>query len=241
MADRPRVTVHNTMSLDGQLTGFPVDLGLHYEVLGGLPYDAILAGSGTLLAAARADGVDLTGEEPPQPPAPERTGPWLVIVDSKGRLTRLSWLRAQPYWRDVLILCSHATPAKHLNRLRRHRVDHILVGDDHVDLAAALHTLADRYRVAAVCTDAGGTLNAQLLRAGLVDEISIIVAPHLAGTGQTPAVSLADGVPGTALPAMELLSAQRLRGQHLWLRYRILHPRDRNTQRQLADVPRPHP
>jgi hypothetical protein len=29
MADRPRVIIHNTISLDGQLTGFPVDLGLH--------------------------------------------------------------------------------------------------------------------------------------------------------------------------------------------------------------------
>lgn len=220
MVDRPRVTIHNTMSLDGQLTGFPVDLGLHYEVLGGLPCDAILAGSGTLLTAARAEGVDMGGEDPPAQAAPRRTGPWLVIVDSRARLTRLSWLRGQPYWRDVLVLCSHATPAKHLNRLRRLQVEHVLAGDDHVDLAAALHTLGDRYGATAVCTDAGGTLNAYLLRAGLVDEISLIVAPHLAGTGQPAAVHLADGLPGTAFPALELVSAQPLKDQHIWLRYR---------------------
>lgn len=220
MVDRPRVTIHNTMSLDGQLTGFPIDLGLHYEVLGGLPQDAVLAGSGTLLAAAQTEGVDLSGEEPPGPDVPGRAGPWLVIVDSHGRLTRFSWLREQPYWRDVLILCSRATPGKHLNRLRRHKVEHVVVGTDHVDLAAALHVLADRYGVTAVCVDAGGTLNAHLLRAGLVDEISLIVAPHLAGTGQPAPVHLADGLPGTALPALELIAAQRLRGHHMWLRYR---------------------
>lgn len=42
--------------------------------------------------------------------------------------------------------------------------------------------LADRYAVSAVCTDAGGVLNAYLLAAGLVDEISVIVAPRLAGS-----------------------------------------------------------
>jgi hypothetical protein len=31
---RPRVTIHNTVSIDGKVTGFPVDLGLHYAVAG---------------------------------------------------------------------------------------------------------------------------------------------------------------------------------------------------------------
>jgi 2,5-diamino-6-(ribosylamino)-4(3H)-pyrimidinone 5'-phosphate reductase len=61
--DRPRVVVHNTVSLDGRLSGFPVDLGLHYEVAATIPHDAILTGSATLLAAARAQGVDLHGED----------------------------------------------------------------------------------------------------------------------------------------------------------------------------------
>jgi len=222
MADRPRVTIHNTISLDGQLTGFPIDLGLHYEVLGGLPHDAILAGSTTLLAAAEAAGEDLTSEEPPGT-IPSRDGPWLVIVDSRGRLTRLSWLRKQPYWRDVLILCSHATPAQHLNRLRRHEVEHVVAGDDRVDLSAGLEILASRYGVTAICTDAGGGLNGQLLRAGLVDEISVIVAPHLAGANQAIAVHLADGVPGSALPALRLIAAEPLREQHIWMRYAPRH------------------
>jgi len=119
----------------------------------------------------------------------------------------------------VLILCSHATPAKHLNRLARHHVEYIVAGDDHVDLTAALPTLADRYAVTEMCTDAGGTLNAHLLRAGLVDEISLIVAPHLVGAGH-PAVRLTDGLPGTVLPALHLVTARPLRDDHVWLRYR---------------------
>lgn len=217
----PLVTLHNTISLDGRLTGFPVDLGLHYEVAGRLPAEAILTGSDTLLAAARAEGVEMTGADPDDPapaPAADDPRPWLVIVDSRGRVSRLGWLRGQPFWRDVLICCSEATPAEHLAWLRRQQVEHIVAGTDRVDLAAALTLLARRYRVRAVRVDAGGTLNGQLLRAGLVDGISAIIAPYLAGTADTPPGTLLAG-PVSASAPLALTGVERLRDGHLWLRY----------------------
>jgi hypothetical protein len=33
MLDRLSVTIHNTVSADGRLTGLPVDLGLHYKIV----------------------------------------------------------------------------------------------------------------------------------------------------------------------------------------------------------------
>jgi 2,5-diamino-6-(ribosylamino)-4(3H)-pyrimidinone 5'-phosphate reductase len=222
--DRPRVVVHNTVSLDGQLTGFPVDLGLHYEIAATIPHDAVLTGSATLLAAARAEGVDFTGEDPDEPVpavAADDARPWLVVVDSRASLTRLAWLRGQPYWRDVLILCSHSTPARHRDRLRRHRIEHLVVGADRVDLPTALRALADRYRVTAVRVDAGGTLNGQLLAAGLVDEIDLVVAPHLAGTGEADPVRLVGGTAGGGV-RLTLIDVRQLRDSHLRLRYTVV-------------------
>ncbi|HEU5107981.1 MAG TPA: dihydrofolate reductase family protein [Micromonosporaceae bacterium] len=224
--DRPRVTVHNTVSLDGRVTGFPVDLGLHYEIAGSVPHDAVLTGSGTLLAAARAEGVDLSGEDPDErvpEAAADNARPWLVVVDSRGLLTRLAWLRGQPYWRDVLVLCSQATPVDHVDRLRRRRVEHMVVGNDRVDLPAALGALADRYHVTAVRVDAGGALNGQLLAAGLVDEIDLIVAPHLAGAGEAGSVHLVDGVAGPR-GHLTLVEVRQLRDSHLRLRYTVARP-----------------
>ncbi|HET8660611.1 MAG TPA: RibD family protein [Micromonosporaceae bacterium] len=218
--DRPRVVVHNTVSLDGRLTGFPADLGLHYQIAAGIPHDAVLTGSATLLAAARAEGVDLAGEDPAEPvPAAPAGGPrpWLVVVDSRARLTRLAWLRAQPYWRDLVVLCSHTTPAEHLDRLRHHRVEHVVAGDNRVDLPVALRALARRYQVTAVRVDAGGTLNGHLLAAGLVDEIDLIVAPYLAGPG---GVSFIDDVAGAG-PRLTLIDVGRLPDSHLRLRYAV--------------------
>jgi 2,5-diamino-6-(ribosylamino)-4(3H)-pyrimidinone 5'-phosphate reductase len=222
--DRPSVTIHNTSSVDGRLTGFPVDLSLHYEIAGEFRHGAVLTGSGTLTASAEDEGIDLSGEDSDEPVPgvePDDPRPWLVIVDSRARLTRLSWLRGQPFWRDVLILCSDATPTVHLDRLRRHRVEHLVAGADRVDLAAALHALADRYGVREVRVDAGGTLNGQLLRAGLVDEISVIVAPYVLGTAQVDPVHLVDGLTDGDARRLTLVAVQRLRDDHVWLRYAV--------------------
>ncbi len=155
---RPRVTLHNLTSLDGRLDGFTPDVELYYETAARLPHQAVLTGSGTLLAAAAVEGIDLSGVDGARgtgsPPA-DASRPWLVIVDSAGRVSRLDWLRRRPVWRDVLVLCSETTPAGHLERLQRTGVEHLVLGAARVDLAAALTVLADRYGVADVRVDAG--------------------------------------------------------------------------------------
>jgi riboflavin biosynthesis pyrimidine reductase len=112
--DRPQVIIHNLISLEGRLVGFPADAGLHYELASRLPHQAVLTGSGTMLAAAASEGIDLS-EEDPEPLRGMRVTssaaagdprPLLVIVDGQGRVTRYSWLREQRFWRDVLALCS---------------------------------------------------------------------------------------------------------------------------------------
>ena len=105
---RPRVTLHNLTSLDGRLDGFTPDVGLYYETAARLPQQAVLTGSGTLLAAAAAEGIDLSGADAARgdgPPPTDASLPWLVVVDSAGRVSRLDWLRGRPFWRDVLVLC----------------------------------------------------------------------------------------------------------------------------------------
>ena len=225
--DRPRVIIHNLMSLDGRLDGFPADLGLYYELASRLPHQAILTGSTTMLAAAASHGIDM-GAEDPEPAtglpaarsAAAEARPILVVVDGRGRLARYAWLREQPFWRDVLVLCCAATPAAQLGRLRRHRVEHPVLGEKRVDLGAALRVLAERYGVSAVRVDAGGGLNGALLRAGLVDEVSVVIAPYLAASAAAGQLHLITGL-GSPAMALELAAFERLRQGHAWLRYTV--------------------
>jgi 2,5-diamino-6-(ribosylamino)-4(3H)-pyrimidinone 5'-phosphate reductase len=212
-------------SVDGRIDHFAGDVGLYYELAAGFPQDAVLAGSSTFLAAAAAEGIELTGEDPLPAAGPDAAGPdsapLLVIVDGRGQLTRFAWLTQLPYWRAVLVACSATTPPTHLELLARHGIDRVVVGEDRVDLSHLLDVLASDHGVERVRVDSGGTLNGALLRAGLVDEISLLVAPYAVG-GRSPATMfVADDLVDDAVTRLELSGVERLRGDTVWLRYEV--------------------
>jgi riboflavin biosynthesis pyrimidine reductase len=70
------------------------------------------------------------------------------------------------------------------------------LGDGRVDLVGALAQLA-RLGVRRVLVEGGGTLNSELLRLGMVDEVQVFVAPIIFGGAAAP--TLADGIGGLAL------------------------------------------
>jgi 2,5-diamino-6-hydroxy-4-(5-phosphoribosylamino)pyrimidine 1'-reductase len=74
--------------------------------------------------------------------------------------------------------------------LRDRHVEVHTSGDSRVDLAWALETLAD-LGIRRVLVEGGGTLNFELLRLGLVDEVRVFVAPLVLGGASAP--TLADG------------------------------------------------
>ncbi len=216
----PRVILHNAVSLDGRIDGFTPDIGLFYQLVSHWNEDATLAGCDTLLAAPEAGD---EGESEPAGMAPDDTRPLLVVPDSRGRIANWGVWRRQPYWRDVVVLCSTATPPTYLAGLERQGIAALVAGDDHVDLRAALEMLHEQYGVKVVRADSGGTLNGALLRAGLVDEVSVLVHPALVG-GTTPRslfrapdLTTPEGAIGLRLAHLE-----RLEGDVVWLRYEVM-------------------
>lgn len=103
------------------------------------------------------------------------------------------------------------SPAGQLDWLRRHRVGYVVLGQGRVELGGALRLLTQRHRVGAVRVGAGGALNTALLRPGLADQVSIVIAPYLAAsTTAGPVRLIADpGCPDAV--ALELAAAERLR------------------------------
>jgi 2,5-diamino-6-(ribosylamino)-4(3H)-pyrimidinone 5'-phosphate reductase len=160
----------------------------------------------------------LSAEEVAERPDHEK---WFTVVDSRGRV---EWHTKGGGGFDVLVLVARATPAEYLAYLRRERICYLVVGEERVDLAVALRRMQDRLGVTCVVSTAGGGLNGALLRAGLVDEIQLLILPAAIGGLGTPTLfdgpELADGDSPTRL---RLLFAHAETDGMLWLRYEVIH------------------
>jgi 2,5-diamino-6-(ribosylamino)-4(3H)-pyrimidinone 5'-phosphate reductase len=204
------VIVHVAVSLDGRIDGFEPDLGAYYELIATWDEDVTLCGSETILAADPEP--DAPDAAPAADPDPADGRPTLAVIDSRGRVRSSSRLIAAGHWRAGLAVCSSTTPPEHLEYLRRGNIDVLVAGDDHVDLEATLGALGER-GAETVRIDAGPTLNGLALRAGVVDELSLLVHPVLAGEGRLFVDRLDAGLP------LRLVSSQDRDGGLVWLRY----------------------
>ena len=223
----PKVILHTATSLDGRITGFPADLELYYSLAARWNPDAILFGSETVLAAVRDNPmleVPPEHEEMFTPPADAGTDPrpLLVIADSRGRVRCWDAIRKWPYMRDLLALCSSATPQEYLSYLADRQISTIVTGNNHIDMRAALTALNTQFGVKVVRVDSGGTLNSVLLQGGLVDEVSVLIHPYLAGGEPGPTLfdPVNAAIPGLQVP-LKLQSTEVLGDGIIWALYSV--------------------
>lgn len=217
---RPRVTVKLAASLDGRtamasgeskwITGAAARADVHrLRAEAG----AILTGAGTVLA----DDPALTVRDFPLPAG--RRQPLRVVIDSDCRTPPDAKLLAPP--QSALIVCGCATPVA-CERLAAAGAQVIAqpAADGGVDLHAVLALLGER-EINDVLVEAGATLSGALLRAGLVDELVVYVAPHLMGDAARPLLVLPGLDAMSERRALEWVDVRRV-GADLRLRLRPL-------------------
>lgn len=219
----PRVILQNAVSVDGRLDWFTPDIGLYYELASGYKVDAHLAGSNTIfnpkeeIPKEDEDAFLQVNEEPND----KRS--LLVVPDSKGKVRNWHFLKKAPYWKGYIALCSRSTPEEYLDYLEKRHIEYIVVGDDHVDMREALEQLNARYNVKSVLLDSGGLLNGVLLRAGLVNEINILIHPNLVGGATRSSCFFADDlISEEGVIALRLIHVKRVKDDIIWLRYEIV-------------------
>ncbi|WP_165546405.1 RibD family protein [Kribbella soli] len=178
--------------------------------------NAILEGSGSLVAEDEipdelpfydgdADGLynHFLPADVIEQQSPEHM--WFTVVDSRGRVR---WTERHQNW-DALVLVARSTPADYLGYLRRERICYLVVGEERVELSRAVSAMATELGIRCILSTAGGGLNGALLRADLIDELHVTLAPALVGGLGTP--SIMDGSPlavGEPPTRLQLLSAQ---------------------------------
>lgn len=222
---KPKVIIFNGLSLDGRMDGGEgqIDMGLYYKIAASWNADAMLSGSGTMLAAVMEPAEEAVTELPSEPKELHPLAiPFMVVADSRGRFHHWRSMQVQPFWRETVALCSRLTPKEYLRELESARVPYIVAGDDKVDFCQALEELNTRFSIQTIRVDSGGILNGVLLRAGLVDEVSVLIDPILVGGESPRSLFVAPDItsPQQTIP-LRLIHFEQVAEHVLWLRYEI--------------------
>src|SRR6202012_5501631 len=116
---------------------------------------------------------------------------------------------------------SERVPADYLAMLREKGISYVVAGKSSVDLAEAVDQLGEHFGIRTLLLEGGGHINGAFLEAGLVDEVSLLIAPGIDGRHNVAAVF--DGVSPSRTKAvpLKLKSVEQRPNGTLWARYEI--------------------
>jgi riboflavin-specific deaminase-like protein len=223
---RPYVALNMVSTVDGRasLGGRSGGIGgeADKELFHGLrtTVDAVMAGAGTVRAERYRR---LVRDERKRKLRAERglaEEPLACIVSGRLALDGEIPLLADPDARVAIVTSSAASLPKEC----RAQIDYVRAArEGALDLSGAMSQLHDRFGVRALLCEGGPHLGAQLLAAGLLDELFLSVSPMLAGgDAVSETLRILSGPefdPPVALELVDLLSHE----SHLFVRYKIVH------------------
>jgi riboflavin-specific deaminase-like protein len=120
----------------------------------------------------------------------------------------------------IVIFTTQGTSKKQLEFLRTRGVDVFVHDTGRVDLPKALRTLKE-LGVHHLMVEGGGTLNFELLRLGLVDEITAFVAPLVFGGESAPTMAAGPGLVRSAAIPLKIIDAEAWEDGGVLLKYKI--------------------
>ncbi len=182
----PWVVLKTAMSLDGKIatrsgesrfiTGAAARRRVHGMRAG---IDAILAGTGTVIADDPALTARLPGKK--------ARAPIRVILDRTGRIPLRAKVFQNAEEEGVLLATGPRFPRARKARLKKMGVEIIPLKEtqDGLDINALMRELGRR-EITSVLAECGGTLAANLLDRGLVDWLAVFIAPLIIGGEKAP-------------------------------------------------------
>src|SRR5215472_1405609 len=144
-----------------------------------------------------------------------------VVLDTHGKI---AWGRSDIGGDPIVMVLSETVSDAHLAGLRSEGVSYIFAGETRLDLALALDILNHELGVKRLLLEGGGGTNGAFLRAGLVDELNLVLCPAVDGAKGAPSVfdsTEAEAGQRAPVTAMSLENSKALEGGVVLLRYRI--------------------
>ena len=143
---------------------------------------------------------------------------YTIVVDTYGKL---SWQANTSDGHPVLCIVSEQVSQTYLDTLHLLEISWIVVGKDRIDLPKAMKILHDKFGIKQVVIAGGGHICGGFLETGLIDEVSIMLAPGIDGRkGQT---AVFDGITDMECNPyrLKLESLEQLKTGIVWLRYKM--------------------
>ncbi len=181
--------------------------------------DAVLVGGLTLLdedpkLTVKSDALRAERVARGLEPNPVKVGV-VTIADLKPDS---NFLRAGPA--KVVIFTTDQTSNDQLAFLGSRGVEVFVHQEHRVDLIKMMETLKE-IGIQRLMVEGGGTLNFELLKLGLVDEITAYIAPMIFGGANSPTMADSLGVPRDAAIPLKLIDVEKWDDGGVVLRYKL--------------------
>lgn len=142
---------------------------------------------------------------------------YAIAIDPDGKLR---WTRNNIDGEHVIAVLTASVSDRYLQFLQSTGVSYVFGGKSRIDLARVLQKLRAKFGIRRLLLEGGGKINGSFLAAGLIDELSVLVAPVADGSIGTP--TLFDVAGRSPARKLKLMSIEKRRGDIIWLRYKVV-------------------
>ena len=228
---KPHVICHMLSSLDGRLapsrwttspdgnrSAWSATYGAIHETLAG---DAWIVGRVTMAEMAKGKPHAPAGKivaERPHHFAAKGARPFAIALDTSGKL---HFDRADIDGDHVVVLLGSDVADNHLAELAAGGISYIVSDTPAVDLPAALDLLGRELGIRRLLLEGGGGINGSFFAAGLVDELSVLIAPALDGRSDSKSIVDSGDVGLAGKIELSLTSCETLAHGTIHLRYAV--------------------
>ena len=131
-----------------------------------------------------------------------------------------SYLERHGLKQHIIEVLTKEVSDEYLAYLRKLGISYIFAGKEQLDPGLLLCKLKQKFSIERLLIAGGGAINWTFLQAGMIDELSLVMAP--VADGSNTAVSIfekSDFLPGGRPIGFTLKEIKQMDGGSLWLRY----------------------
>lgn len=141
-----------------------------------------------------------------------------IAVDKDGKL---NWEKSSIGGDHLVVVLNEGVSSAYLGHLRDKKISYIFGGKRELDLKLVLEKLWEGFFIRKLLLEGGGHLNGSFLKAGLIDELSVLHMPLADCNMGSPSIFEDRGGEKIPVSKLQLLKVKKLADDVVWMRYKV--------------------